>query len=327
MSVHRRGRSSDRDFDHLLFQNAAAAGAECLDDTRVVQVDFAGDRADGVQLRTADGSSQKVAARVVVDATGQRSLIATQLGLREVIPELRKAAIWTYFRDAERLPGEHGGATLVMHTESKDSWFWYIPLAENITSVGVVSDVDRILRGSGTPEEAFGRERGQCPALQRRLQGAERTDDYHVAKEFSYTTTRHAGDGWVLVGDAFGFIDPIYSSGVFFALRTGEMAADCIADGLREDDVSAARLGRWTDAFKSGARWVRQLVDTFYSNSFSFGKFARDYPGHRGHVTDILIGRVFDRDMSDVFAAMCESAGHVEANQSSENYHSTQSMS
>ena len=116
-------------FDDLLFRNAATAGADCVDETRVLRVEFVGDRAAGVRLQTSDGAQRSVAAKVVVDATGQRSLIATQLGIRQEIPELRKAAIWTYFQGADRLPGQHGGATLVLHTESKEAWFWYIPLS------------------------------------------------------------------------------------------------------------------------------------------------------------------------------------------------------
>ena len=125
-----------------------------------------------------------------------------------------------------------------------------------------------------------------------------------MAKEFSYQTTQHAGNGWVLTGDAFGFIDPIYSSGVWFALRSGELAADSVIAGLRSGDLSAARLGEWTRSFKDGTQWIRKLVAAYYTNEFSFGSFLKDHPQHKGNLTDLLIGRIFHDDAGRIFDDM-----------------------
>ncbi len=281
------------DFDKMLFDNAREKGADCFDETRVMDIQFDGDTARGVKLQADDGTETHVSAKVVIDGTGQQSLIANKLGLKRVMPELKKAAIWSYFKGAERVEGQHGGATLILHTESKEAWFWYIPLSDDITSVGLVGDYEYILKSRPSPADAYCEEFGNCPALARRVKGAEMVSDLRVAKEFSYTTTRHAGEGWVLIGDAFGFIDPIYSSGVFFALKTGQMAADSVIEGFKTNDLSAAMLGSWTDEFKEGAQWVKKLVDAYYSNEFSFGQFMKEHPMHQGNLTDILIGRVF----------------------------------
>jgi flavin-dependent dehydrogenase len=125
--------------------------------------------------------------------------------------------------------------------------------------------------------------------------------EFRVAKEFSYSTRQQAGDGWVLIGDAFGFIDPIYSSGVYLALRSGELAADAVVDGLRRGDVSAGQLSSWIPAFRDGTRWIRQLVDVYYTDEFSLGHFLRDHPEHRGNLTDLLIGRVFHDGAGRIF--------------------------
>ena len=122
-----------------------------------------------------------------------------------------------------------------------------------------------------------------------------------MAKDFTYTTTEHAGDGWVLVGDAYGFIDPVYSTGVFLALKSGEMASDAICDGLRRNDLSAEQLGAWTYEFDAGVHWMRKLVHTFYNKQFSFGGFMKEYPQYGGNLTDLLIGRVFDGDPGAMF--------------------------
>jgi flavin-dependent dehydrogenase len=125
-----------------------------------------------------------------------------------------------------------------------------------------------------------------------------------VAKEFSYKTTRHSGEGWVLVGDAWGFIDPIYSSGVYFALKSGEHAADAIIEGLRTGDTSGKQLGRWIDDFEGGTKLIRKLVDAYYTNEFSFGRFMKMHPEHRGNLTDLLIGRIFYDGAGRIFEDM-----------------------
>jgi flavin-dependent dehydrogenase len=121
-----------------------------------------------------------------------------------------------------------------------------------------------------------------------------------VAKEFSYTTTRQAGDRWVLVGDACGFIDPVYSTGVLLALRSGELAADCIVEGLARDDLSAAQLGAWVPPYEEAVGRFRRLVGAFYTHQFSFAQFLKEHPDYQGSLTDLLIGRAFDPAMESL---------------------------
>lgn len=291
-------------FDQLLFENAAERGAECHQNTRVQEVLFDGDRASGVRLQTAGQDPREVRSRVVIDATGQQALLAHRLGLKIENPKLKKAAIWGYYSHARREPGENSGATIILHSSEKQSWFWFIPLANEITSIGVVGDRDYLLKGRGLPETTFEDELVKCPALANRLMNAKLVSEFHVIKEFSYFTSRHAGEGWVLVGDAWGFIDPIYSSGVYFALKSAEMAADAVIEGLARGDTSAAQLGKWTAEFKSGVEWIRKLVDAYYTNDFSFGSFMREYPEHRGNLTDLLIGRIFYDGAGRIFQDM-----------------------
>ncbi len=292
------------DFDQMLFENAREKGADCYDNTRVIEPLISDGRATGVRLQTADGQKRDVQAKVVVDATGQAAMIASKLGMKQVDPNLKKAAIWTYYQGAHREPDEHGGATVILHTKSKEAWFWYIPLSGDVTSIGLVSDNEFLLKGRGKPCEVFEEELVNCPSLLSRLNDAKLVEKFYVAKEFSYKTAQQAGEGWVLVGDAFGFIDPIYSSGVFFALKSGLMAADAINEGLAVGDTSGLQLGKWTDDFQSGTRWVRKLVDAYYTNSFSFGHFMKQHPQHQGNLTDLLIGRIFHDGAGKIFDDM-----------------------
>jgi flavin-dependent dehydrogenase len=262
---------------------------------------FDGDRAAGVRLRLADGSEQSVAAQVVVDATGQQSMLAAKFGLKRVNPDLRKAAIWGHFRGAERDESGGGVKTIIMHTINRESWFWYIPQSDDLVSVGVVGDRDYLLKRGGTPEETFAEEVAKCETLVGWLSSAESCGDLRVVREFSYSTDRASGPGWVLVGDAWGFIDPIYSSGVYFAFKSAELAADAILEGFEKSDLSAAQLGGWNEEFTRQTMLIRKLVHAFYSGDFRVGKFIVEYPQHRGELVDLLIGRIFDGRRGAIF--------------------------
>jgi flavin-dependent dehydrogenase len=137
--------------------------------------------------------------------------------------------------------------------------------------------------------------------------------DIRTAKEFSYTTSQHAGDGWILVGDAYGFIDPVYSSGVYFALEMGIRAADAVVEGLAKDDVSAKQLSKWCESFNEGSQWLRKLVHAFYTKEFSIGRFMKEHPEHRGGVTNLLIGRIFHEGAGELFDDMDASIERVKA--------------
>src|SRR6185369_5408302 len=121
----------------------------------------------------------------------------------------------------------------------------------------------------------------RCPGVQSRIANATRADEFRAAKEYSYRSQRAAGDGWVLVGDAFGFLDPLYSSGVLLALKSASLAADAMAEGLVKGDTSAAQLGKWEADFTRGMDRMRRLVCEFY-DGFSFGRFVKRYPQFKG---------------------------------------------
>ncbi|TWT77679.1 putative FAD-dependent oxidoreductase LodB [Posidoniimonas polymericola] len=288
------------EFDQMLFDNARAKGAECLDKTRVLDVLKTQDLVTGVRLQS-DGQTVDISSRVVFDCSGQQSLLANKFGVKQVNPNLRKASIWRHYRGADRDESGGGVKTIISHTRDKQAWFWYIPQADDLVSVGVVADNDYLLKGRGKPEQIFAEELQKCDGVRQRVEGAEPLDDLRVAKEFSYSTTQPAGDGWVLAGDAWGFIDPVYSSGVYFAMKSAEMASECVIDALRLDDPSAERLGAWNDEFSAGTKWVRKLVHAFYSGEFRVGKFAMEHPEHTAALTNLLIGRMFHEDVPKLF--------------------------
>ena len=290
-------------FDPFLLENAAQKGVEFHRGVRVREVVFDNDRAIGVRLIDSggNGSDDLIRARVIVDASGQQGLLSGRADVRQLNPEFRKAAIWGHFRGARREMLEGGVMTVILRTRSNKCWFWHIPLSNDVVSVGCVGDASHILQGRGSPEKAFDEEVADCPAVAERLAGSERVAGLDVVKEYSYTTARSSGDGWVFVGDSWGFIDPIYSSGVWFALKSGQLAADAIVEGFQKGDLSAAQLGKWVPDFNKSTNWIRKLVRAFYSGQFRVGKFIKEYPQHRGPLTDLLIGRIFHPEAGKIF--------------------------
>lgn len=280
------------EFDQMMLENAREHGVRAHEQIRVRDVIFADSRAVGVRIQDKDGNVQEVRAKVIVDASGQSGLIQNTFKLRVWDPVLNKGAIWTYWENAYRDQGRDEGATMVIQTPNKKGWFWYIPLHDNRVSLGVVGPFEYLFKDRGSHEQTYQEEVDQCPAVQKRLTEAKRVTGYFATKDYSYRGTACSGDGWVAIGDAFGFLDPLYSSGVLLALRSGEYAADAIVEGLKTGDLSAAQLGKWGPEFGEGVDRMRRLVCEYY-DGFSFGNFVRHNPHLRGTITDLLIGDLF----------------------------------
>jgi len=295
------------EFDDMMLKNAAEHGVQVHEGARVLEVLFEGARAVGVRVKLEGQPEREVRARVVVDASGQSSMIIDKFGLRVWDPELKKAAVWTYWKGAYRDEGNDEGATIVLQTKGKKGWFWYIPLHDDVLSVGVVAGYEHLFqnRASKDLETIYNEEVANCPGLHSRLANATRCDIFRAQKEYSYKATQAAGDGWVLVGDAFGFLDPLYSSGVLMALISGQRAADAIGDALAANDTSEARLRSWEPEFRVGMDRMRRLVCAFY-DGLNFAKLVRRNPDKKGLITDVLIGNLFHDGIDELWPLIAE---------------------
>jgi flavin-dependent dehydrogenase len=294
------------EFDKLNLDHARDNGVKVHEGARVLEVLFEGKRAVGVRVKPEDGPEREVRSKVVIDASGQSTLIIDRFGLRDWDPKLKKAALWTYWKGAVRDTGKDEGATLVIQTKDKAGWFWYIPQHDDVVSVGVVADHDYLFkRGTKDMEAIYFEEVARAPGLQPRIKHATRCDGFRIQKEYTYRTRQGAGDGWVLVGDAFGFLDPLYSSGLLLAMTSGCMAADNIAEAFEKNDFSEAQLRKWEKTFVKGVDRIRRLVCEYY-DGLSFGRFVKKYPHLKGMVTDVLIGDVFDDDVDVLWPLMDE---------------------
>lgn len=298
------------EFDKFLLEHAQEQGAIINQGTPVKRVLFDGDRAVGVEVSFKDGSVQTFNAKVIVDATGQQAILSNKFGWRVRDPKLKKAVLYSYFKGASREPDLNGGATLVLRTEpGSGGWFWYIPLENDITSVGVVADPDYLYKGRGKDfTKIFEEEIEKCESCRRRVAGATRVDKIYSILDYSYRSKQCAGDGFILIGDAYGFLDPIYSSGVLLAMKMAELAADAIHDAFANEDFSSARLGQFQPKLDRGIESMRKLVYTFYDEDFSFSKFLQKYPDQRVNIINLLIGDVFRSGVDDVYGPLSEFA-------------------
>jgi len=253
------------EFDQLLLDRAREVGAEVHEETAVQSADFdeAGVR---LQVEACDGSSRQVRCRYVIDASGRRSVVGSALGLKHHYPDLRKFAVYTHYRGVERPEGARG--TLTRMVRAKDRWFWMIPMANDLTSIGVVCDTSTY-KASGLSPEAFleASLEGQ-PRVLDRMSSAERVRPVHAAGDYSYRHTRLAGDRWLLAGDAAGFIDPVFSSGVFLALLSGESAADAVETALRHPKRAAGELHRYGRRLNRVMDLYLRFVRAWYQQEF-----------------------------------------------------------
>ncbi|WP_372370497.1 NAD(P)/FAD-dependent oxidoreductase [Candidatus Uabimicrobium sp. HlEnr_7] len=292
------------EFDNMMLENALEYGAQVIQNTKVIDLIYNDDAVGGVIVKR-DNNEQQIRAKIVVDASGTSAFIARKLKIYEPDPHLNKGVLYTYFRGAARECGVDEGTTIILHTKGKDGWFWYIPLKDNVVSVGVVSDIPKLFSDRTLdPCNIFMREVNQCSALKEKIDLATPIANVKVCKDFSYRAKHVAGNGYVLIGDAFSFIDPVYSSGVFLAIKSAELAADTINEALATNDTSATRLRSFEQELVTGMESIKKLVYTFYDKGFSFAKFLKVYPQYQNTLIDILIGDVFKEGVSEIFAAM-----------------------
>ena len=219
---------------------------------------------------------------------------------------MNKIAVWTYYKGAMRDSGVDEGATTIAYVPEK-GWFWYIPLADDVLSVGVVAEKEYLYRDAKEPQEIFHREVAKNTWLTEHLAPGKQFGPYRVTGEYSYRAQHCAMDGLVLAGDAFAFLDPVFSSGVFLALRSGEMAAEAVHAALSANDVSAERFSEYGKQLCYGIESMRKLVYAFYDHEFSFRVFVDTYPQMKGDITDCLMGNLF-REFDPLFRAVAEFA-------------------
>lgn len=253
------------DFDKLLLDHAAESGAEVREETAVDQIDFTDEEA-AIAISSKERGRQQIRARYVIDASGRNSILGAKFKLKKNYEHLQKVSVFAHYDGMARAEGRDG--TLTRMVRATDRWFWVIPLTAQRTSVGVVLD-GAVFKQSGLSAEEFLQQAiEEQPLLMQHMHDAERVTPVRTAADFSYRSTRLAGDRWMLAGDAAGFIDPVFSSGVFLAVLGGEQAADVLHEVLDHPRKRRRLFARYERHINKAMDVYLRFVDAWYSKEF-----------------------------------------------------------
>jgi flavin-dependent dehydrogenase len=288
------------EFDQMLLDNARAKGAQVKEETTVLELLKDGERVIGARAQTKGGAVVDYHAPITLDCSGKEAFSAVRNHWRVKDPFLNKIAVWTYFKGAKRDEGIDTGATTVAYIPEK-GWFWYIPQHNDMISVGIVAEGKYLTRdGVKAPEAIFKRAVEENQWIKDHVACGEQTGPYRLISEYSHHARHCGSDGLLLVGDAFAFLDPVFSSGVMLALKSGVMAGDETHRAIVEQDFSPERFTAYAEQLRQGVENMRRLVYAFYNPKFSFRTLTRKYPDATGSVTDCLSGDV-NKDFSELW--------------------------
>lgn len=285
---------SRAEFDHTLLEHARAQGVAVHQPATADAVAF---DAQGVTLtvsRLGEAAPVALRGRFLVDASGRDGFVARHLGRRRRLPNSGKVAIFAHYRGGERLTGvDEGNVRIFLFA---DGWFWWFPLAGDLACVGCVLHARTVRAREGSIEALFAEMIARCHRVAAGLEGAERVTPVHRAANFSYVNEPVAGDRFLCVGDAVAFVDPIFSTGVYVALQTGEMAAQAILAAFADGRFTARRFAAYERGLRRGLRPFFRFIHKYYEPAFMelFLK-PRDRLGMLDAVLSILSGGSFLR--------------------------------
>ena len=253
------------EFDKVLLDHAAENGAEVREETSVERIAFL---QDGVALDVTgkDGAASELRARYVIDASGRNSVVGSHFKLKKNYAHLQKLSLFAHYDGVTRDSGIDG--TLTRLVRALDRWFWMIPLTEERMSIGVVLDATVFKTSGLNPEEFLERALAEQPVIANRMLAATRVTPVTVAADFSYRNKKLAGERWLLTGDAAGFIDPVFSSGVFLAIMAGEQAADALEVVLDRPEKRRRLFARYERTVQRAMKVYLRFVDAWYSKEF-----------------------------------------------------------
>ena len=281
-------------FDRQLLDHAQAQGATLVRGSAVEPVVVDG-RVRGVRVEL-EGEERELSCEVLVDATGQRRWLARS-GFAGPMAEGRydrQIAVFTHLVGAERDPGEAAGNTIIFY-QRPYHWSWFIPIDDEVTSVGTVVPSGYFRAQGQSPEEFLTRElRELNPELTERMANVTFVDEPHVIVNYSYQVEEFTGPGWMCVGDAHRFTDPVFSFGVHLATHEAERAAATIADALAAPADEPALFDAWADWAEGGQDVIAAVIDAFWSNPLAFGLLITER--HREEMVDLLAGRIYGID-------------------------------
>ncbi|MES2707722.1 MAG: NAD(P)/FAD-dependent oxidoreductase [Verrucomicrobiota bacterium] len=296
------------EFDEMLLRNAARKGAEVREQCAVTSlIRDADGTVTGVLAETPDGNGEEISAPITIDATGKEAFSSHRLGWRMAESRLNKVAVWSYYKGCDRgSSGDEGAATVAVI--SGKGWFWHLPMQDDMVSVGVVAEGKYLTRdGCRDPAQMLQREIAANPWMRSRLTNGRQVGVPRLTAEFSKHSKFGAAPGLLMVGDAFAFMDPVFSTGVMMALKSGVLAGDAVHEALQAGDCSPVRFTAYSDLMRESVENLRRLIYAFYAPDFSFAELITRFPEAADAVTACLAGDL-NQDYSELWACIREFA-------------------
>jgi flavin-dependent dehydrogenase len=276
-------------FDEVLFRNAVRKGAKGIEECRVTAVEF-NDAGAEVTARTKD-AEQKWQARFVVDASGRDTFLANRFGTKRKNPKHNSSAIFGHFTGAKRLPGKAEGNITMFWFDH--GWFWFIPLADGTTSVGAVCWPYYLKSRKVPPEQFFMDTIAMAPRLHDRLREAKLVSEVTATGNYSYDVKRAAGRNYILVGDAYTFIDPVFSTGVLLAMQSGFNGADAVEACLERPRQASAALRAYDRSMRRGPQVYSWFIYRMTAPALRHMFMHPDNPFIQQGILSMLAGDVF----------------------------------
>jgi FADH2-dependent halogenase len=252
-------------FDHLLLKHAQSSGAEVREGWTVTNFST-NDQKAVVEARDDRGNKESFCAHFLIDASGRGNVTANQEGLRVIHPHLKKLALFGHFENVVLDGGTARGDTVIVRLEN--SWFWIIPISAQKTSVGCVMDQEEFARARQSPAEVFEGMWRSSAEMRNRMGSARLVNAIQATSDFSYYNRRLVGPRLLRVGDAAGFMDPIFSAGVYLAMYSGKFAAKAVLDSLQAGDDGAQRLKAYEKRVFRAMRFYWEMVEGYYTTPF-----------------------------------------------------------
>jgi FADH2 O2-dependent halogenase len=281
-------------FDKILLDHAASLGSRVEEETVVTDALTEGDRVTGVRARR-NGETRDIRARFVVDASGRGTFLGSRFRLKKKDPLFDQYAIYSYFKGMDRGPAATADHIHIHFLPTSRGWCWQIPLNPEITSVGVVTEREDFRRDGRDPGAYFRRHIDTQPELSRRLEGAIQTDVFRTEGDYSYSMDKLSGPGFVLVGDAARFVDPIFSSGVSVALNSARFAMAALIPALRGERDEAEARAEYEARLAGGIRTWYEFIKIYYKLQNLFTHYLRK-PSYKVELIRLLQGDVYDPD-------------------------------
>ena len=278
-------------FDKILLDHARECGADVREETSVQDIVLA--NRPRLAIKESSGSVEEIETDYLLDCSGRHSILGTRLGLKREYAGLQKFAIYAHYEGARQPAGIDG--TLTRMVRGQDHWFWIIPLSAEKISVGVVMDTSRFRAFARSPAEVLEAMLDEQPIMRERLSGARRVSKVYASGDYSYRNSSLHGERWLMAGDAAGFIDPIFSSGVFLAILSGEKAADAIHRALASPQQAQKLFSRYERHLAKVMRLYLQFVYSWYRQEF---------------VETVLAPREFFQVVPAVNAVLAGNVGH-----------------